>query len=314
MLHDEMTASPLIPTPRFTTAAATGVAQRQLAATDATVADLRREMRAMREMLQSVRPGIAASTDVTPDPPAPLPGPSATDLQWPDTQVPGASSMGQLHTGHGATPHLPRIISDTVETLLHASLAPSSRAQYERSWSKLVRFMQSLNIIPALPVSIPVLMGFIAYIHNEGYAPASIITTLSAMSYVNGLQDPAKNFLISKLLTEAQNLRSVSDVRLPITLPILAQLIRAVPLAFTSHYNCLMLHAMIVLAFKAYLRVGEMVSRTNGMTQNCLQFNDVTIPDTMITVYFRHFKHSGRRGPQSLQGAWAPDTSISAAA
>ena len=39
VLHDEVTVSPLIPT-----AAATVVAQRQLAATDATVADLRREM------------------------------------------------------------------------------------------------------------------------------------------------------------------------------------------------------------------------------------------------------------------------------
>ena len=112
--------------------------------------------------------------------------------------------------------------------------------------------MQSINKIPALPVSIPILMGFIAHLHNEGYAPASIITTVSAISYfhkVNGFQDRARNFLISKLLTEAQNLRSVTDVRLPI----LAQLIRAVPLVFTSHSNCLMLRAMMVLAFRAFL-------------------------------------------------------------
>ena len=162
--------------------------------------------------------------------------------------------MGQLQTGNRTATPLPRIISDTVATLLHASLALSSRAQYKWSWSKLVCFMQSLNIIPALPVSIPILMGFIAHLHNDGYAPASIITTVSAISYfhkVNGLTDPARNFLISKLLTRAQNLRSVSDVRLPVTLPILSQLIRAVPLVFTSHYKCLMLHAMMVLAFKA---------------------------------------------------------------
>ena len=56
-----------------------------------------------------------------------------------------------------------------------------------------------------------------------------------------------------------------------------------------------------------------MVPRTNGMTQNWLQFNDVTMHDAMITVSFRHFKHSGRQGPQSLEnnGAGAPDTSIS---
>ena len=58
-----------------------------------------------------------------------------------------------------------------------------------------------------------------------------------------------------------------------------------------------------------------MVPPANGMTQNWLQFNDVTMHDTMITVSFRHFNHSGRRGPQSLQfnGAGAPHTSISPA-
>jgi len=60
-----------------------------------------------------------------------------------------------------------------------------------------------------------------------------------------------------------------------------------------------MLRAMMVLAFKAYLRVGVMVPQTKGMSHNCLQVNDVTIHDTIITVSFRHFKHSDRRGPQS---------------
>ena len=84
--------------------------------------------------------------------------------------------------------------------------------------------MQSLNIIPTLSMHIPVLMGSIAHLHNEGYAPASIITTVSASSYfhkVNGFQNPAKNphFQTTK--------------RLLVTLPILAQLIRAVPLVLS---------------------------------------------------------------------------------
>lgn len=85
------------------------------------------------------------------------------------------------------------------------------------------------------------------------------------------------------------------------TLPILAQLASAVPLVFTSHYKCVMLRAMMVLAFKAYLRVGEMVPRSSRVVQGCLQFQDVTIDGDLITMSFRHFKNSGRRGPQSLQ-------------
>ena len=56
---------------------------------------------------------------------------------------------------------------------------------------------------------------------------------------------------------------------------------------------------MMVLAFKVYLRVGVMVPRTKGISQNYLQCNDVTIHDTIITVSSRHFNHRGRQGPQS---------------
>ena len=64
-----------------------------------------------------------------------------------------------------------------------------------QNWYILCR--TSLNIIAALPVSIPVLMGFIAHLHNEGYAPpASTITKVSAISYfhkINGFQqDPVR--------------------------------------------------------------------------------------------------------------------------
>ena len=91
-----VTASPLVPTARFTPAAATGVAQQQLTALDAAVADLRREMTEIREMLQSVRPAMAApSAEVATDPPAPIPGPASSNLQragmvdppWPTVAV-----------------------------------------------------------------------------------------------------------------------------------------------------------------------------------------------------------------------------------
>ncbi|MEG7522171.1 MAG: hypothetical protein M3H12_03610, partial [Chromatiales bacterium] len=147
------------------------------------------------------------------------------------------------------------------------------------------------------------------------FAPASIISTVSAISYfhkINGFQDPAKNFIISKLLSGAQNLRAVPDVRLPVTLPILTQLVNAVPTVVTSHYKQVMLRAMMVLAFKAYLRVGEMVPGSARTSQNCLQRQDVTVTGELISVSFRHFKHSGRRGSQSLQidGGVVPGTSI----
>ena len=187
---------------------------------------------------------------------------------------------------------------------MQASLASSSKAQYERSWSKLVGFFQSLGCVPKLPVSVAMMLLFVAHLHNAGYAPSSIISTISAISYfhkVNGLHDPARNFVVGRVLLGAQKLRSRPDVRLPITLPILAHLIRALPQVLSSHYKCVMLRAMMVLAFKAYLRVGEMVPRASRAEQGCLFLRDVAVNGDVITVSFRQFKHSCSQGPQSLQ-------------
>ena len=62
-----------------------------------------------------------------------------------------------------------------------------------------------------------------------------------------------------------------------------------------------MLRAMMVLAFRAYLRVDEMVPRSNNVVQRCIFFRVVTLNGDLITVSFRQCKHSGRQGLQSLQ-------------
>ena len=163
---------------------------------------------------------------------------------------------------------------------MHASLAPSSKAHYEQAWAKLVGFLQALGTTPVLPVYVAMIMGFIAYLHNADNAPASIISNISAISYfhkIYGFPDPSRNFIVAKLLTGAHNLRSVADVRLPVTLPILLKLISALPHVVTSHYKRVMLRAMMVLAFRAYLRVGEMVPRSTRMLHGCLLLSDLSL-------------------------------------
>ena len=85
----------------------------------------------------------------------------------------------------------------------------------------------------------------------------------------------------------------------------------------SSFYEISLVNAMMVLAFRAYLRVGEMVPRSEiAGAENCLHFEDVKVEGDAISVHFRSFKHSGRQGPQILQVDGAPfvDTPIYPAA
>ena len=92
----------------------------------------------------------------------------------------------------------------------------------------------------------------------------------------------------------------MSDVRLPVIMPILAQLISVLPHVVTLHFTCIMLRAMMVLAFRAYLRVGQMVPRSSRVGQSCLHFRDGALNGDLITISFRRVKHSGKHGPQSF--------------
>ena len=106
--------------------------------------------------------------------------------------------MGQQTSYSATVPHISGGLRDTVGMLLQASLAPSSRLQYERAWYKLVGFLHSLGLVPVLPVPIYIMMFFIAHLHNAGLAPASIISYVSAISYfhkINGFQPKVSLFL-----------------------------------------------------------------------------------------------------------------------
>ena len=93
-----------------------------------------------------------------------------------------------------------------------------------------------------------------------------------------------------------KNAKPACDNRLPITPTILTKLVQALPFNTDSHFTKSMLHAILVLAFCAFLRVGESTKTQNktshyllygnvvsGNDANNLRFIDITLP---------HFKHS----------------------
>jgi membrane-bound ClpP family serine protease len=69
-------------------------------------------------------------------------------------------------------------------------------------------------------LSIFTLVFFLTYLFDKGYAPSTMITYNSAISYVhklNGLIDPANSVFIQKMLQGAKKTRVKIDNRLPIT-------------------------------------------------------------------------------------------------
>ena len=99
------------------------------------------------------------------------------------------------------------------------------------------------------PVLVPMVLLFIAHLYASGSAPASIVSTVSAVAYfhkINGFHDPSNCFMVAKLLAGARNLGTIPDVRLPVTLPVLSRLVHALHTVFTSWHKRLMLLLLYV--------------------------------------------------------------------
>ena len=172
--------------------------------------------------------------------------------------------QGESQPSGSAAMCVPNQLRNSFNVLLRASIASSSRAYYQRAWGKFVFFHDSLGVTLQLSASVSMMLLFIAQctfacawlcpgIHYFNHLGSSL---LKLYNKINGFSDPTNCFIVAKVLAGVHNLGSVSDVRLPVTLPVLTRLVLALPTVFTSRYKCLMLRAMMMLGFKAYLQVG----------------------------------------------------------
>ena len=67
-------------------------------------------------------------------------------------------------------------------------------------------------------------------------------------------------------------------------MPQCCHLVHVLPTLFSSHYKCLMLPAMMVLAFKGYVHIHEMVPWSRSTVSGRLHVSDVMLSSDLITA------------------------------
>ena len=153
------------------------------------------------------------------------------------------------------------------------------------------------------PASVGVFAAFIASLYSRHYAPATLMTYMSALSYIHklaGKADPTQLFVIKKLLAGAQKLSGKPDTRLPISPSILHKIVDATQFIVSSAYLRNMLQSMFLLAFHAFLRIGEITVHSRSWGESIIQLGDVTISNTGIVLIMSHFKHNTSGRPVTL--------------
>lgn len=177
-------------------------------------------------------------------------------------------------------------------------MAKATWQTYSQAFKSVVNFgnMFSLNI--TLPIPPITLALFVSHLYASRYAPSTICTYISSLGFLHkmqGFSDPTKSFLLQKALQGAQKLKPQIDTRLPITWPILNRLVNATSYCIGSLYKQQMFKSMLLLAFAAFLRVGEMTV-SNKNVQNVLKLENIQWEQSKgIKVIFKNYKHSKGR-------------------
>ena len=181
--------------------------------------------------------------------------------------------------------------------LLNASLAHSTILGYKRSWVLFATCMMQMNIsfcgLASLPLSISQILVFIGYLNLSGYAPASIITYVSALSYIHkikGVTDPTRNHKVQKLLAAVMRVNNRPDSRLPITRNILFRLISSLQHTTTSDYFRSMFRAMYTVSFFGLMRMGEVTRDKFGVVP--VLFDQLKFYKEYIVISITKFKHN----------------------
>lgn len=159
------------------------------------------------------------------------------------------------------------------------------------------------------PIRSDVLALFIAYLADNHYSAATSLTYISALGYVHrlaSLPDPTKSDLIKTALKGYAKLHPTLDSRLPITLPILAQVISACEHTLSSCFQRKLIRAMFALAFFAALRVGEITATAGKPTANLLLLSQAfflknNAGDVVgVKLSMRNYKHSDSSHPTDV--------------
>ena len=154
----------------------------------------------------------------------------------------------------------------------------------------------------SLPLNIGTLMLYIAHLHSSGLAHSTIKTSVSAINYINKIhngRDVTENFWIQKMLIGITKQTPSQDLRIPVTEIMLGKLIDALPTSTSSEYVALLFQSMFLLAFRAFLRVGEMTVASAHVSNANLHLNDISIEpqSRTVNISFRNYKHKVGKDP-----------------
>jgi hypothetical protein len=161
--------------------------------------------------------------------------------------------------------------------MLKCSLTTQSFDSYKRAMQKYREFATVyFPNNPILPITVEHLVLFIAFCMHKNLALNTVSSYVSMLNCVQGMagfHDFSHNFVIKKSLEGYRKQKAKADSRIPITPVILKKLIETLQHMNLLEFTHILLKAMCLLAFHAFLRVGEIIVWLKNKQYYCFQLS-----------------------------------------
>ena len=136
------------------------------------------------------------------------------------------------------------------------------------------------------------------------YLSAHQLATISAISYVHKIKsfsNATKSFLIQKLLTVVSRRRK-SDIRQPISCPVLHELVRSLRFTISSVFQRTLYVAVFLLAIYGFFGIRELAAHSANSVSTILQFSALQflISDGkphFLKLVMSEYKHNANNRP-----------------
>jgi hypothetical protein len=201
--------------------------------------------------------------------------------------------MAQQWPGQHPAPPTPLV--NLAASLVQSAMAPSSQVSYYKTFQLFKQFCSHTLQVSPLPASSASILTYVAHLYQLGYASSSIHSNISIISYYHKLyqlDDPTASFLVKKVLAGVSKSIPSRDLRAPITPSLLLSLVNSCPFISKSQYNSDLMSAMYLLAFHAFLRIGEItVNQSKSSNPNLIQLHQISLSNDQAVLTFSAFKH-----------------------
>ena len=164
---------------------------------------------------------------------------------------------------------------------------------YRKAVNYFIEFRVKWDLSNVWPVGNMDIVALISHMNIEGFAPSTISTYISALSFVhkvNAWADPTSSFIVTKVKEGCRRGSCQGDSRRPITFPILVRLVDILPAICKSSYEEALFKAAILLAFFGFLRVSEFACTKKEAWSKVINVNDISLQKGQLGVVLRFSK------------------------